>query len=386
VNPIYLDYNATTPTDPAVVEAMEPFLRGQFGNPSRGHEYGAPAREAIERARGQVAQLVGAQASEIVFTGSGSEASNLALKGLVLGALTGSASEEPHIVTSAIEHPATLETCRFLQRLGCDVTTVPVDRYGVVELEALEAALGRRMLVVSVMHANNEVGTLEPIRQIANLARERGALLHTDAAQSIGKIGVDVGSWAWICSRSPTMNSTPPRGLGPYTCATAWRRLEPLIHGGGQEHGKRSGTENVPYVVGLGAACEIARRSLPDATDRLAALSERLWCGLQTALGARVVLNGHPRHRLPNTLNASFVGAVGAELLAHVPEIAASTGSACHEGDVAPSPVLEAMGVPPELGRAAIRLSVGRFTTEPEVERAAELLARRAAMVTDARR
>jgi cysteine desulfurase len=234
------------------------------------------------------------------------------------------------------------------------------------------------------MHANNEVGTLEPIRQIANLARERGAL-HTDAAQSIGKIGVDVAELGVDLLTLAGHKLYAPKGIGALYVRNGVA-LEPLIHGGGQEHGKRSGTENVPYVVGLGAAYEIARRSLPDATDRLAALSERLWCGLQTALGARVVLNGHPRHRLPNTLNASFVGAVGAELLAHVPEIAASTGSACHEGDVAPSPVLEAMGVPPELGRAAIRLSVGRFTTEPEVERAAELLARRAAMVTDARR
>lgn len=384
MNPIYLDHNATTPLDPGVVEAMEPFLRRHFGNPSSAHGYGRLAREALEQARRQVALLLGAGSGEIVFTGSGSEATNLALKGLVFAAPATSPLEDLHVVTSAVEHPATLETCRFLQRLGCRVTTVGVDRHGVIDFDALRAALRRPTLLVSVMHANNEVGTLEPIRDVAELAHEHGALLHTDAAQSAGKIGVDIGALGADLLTLAGHKLYAPKGVGALYVRDGVR-LEPLVHGGGQERGHRAGTENVPYAVGLGAACEIAQRSLPEATHRLASLSERLWHGLQAALGEGVVLNGHPRQRLPNTLNVSFVGQVGAELLARVPEIAASTGSACHEGGSAPSSVLEAMGVPPAVARGAIRLSVGRSTTEAEVDRAADLLASRAGLATDAR-
>jgi cysteine desulfurase len=380
VEPIYLDYNATTPVDPAVVEAMEPFLRRQFGNPSSTHPYGHRAHEALENARGQVASLIGASRGEIVFTGSGTEANNLALKGLAVRALADSPTDPPHIVTSAIEHPAVAETCRFLERLGCRVTTIPVDRHGVVNLDALQAALMRPTLLVSVMHANNEVGTLEPIREIADLAHERGALVHTDAAQSVGKIGVEVGRLGVDLLTLAGHKLYAPKGIGALY-VRAGVELEPLVHGGGQEGGRRSGTENVPYAVGFGAACEIAERGLSDATHRLAALSERLWRALGSALGERVVLNGHPHERLPNTLNVSLLGQTGAELLHRIPEIAASKASACHEDDPGPSSVLDAMGLPPERSRGAIRLSVGRFTTVAEVDRAADLLASHAGAV-----
>jgi cysteine desulfurase len=296
---------------------------------------------------------------------------------MVFGALRDATIEDLHVVISAVEHPATLETCRFLQRLGCRVTTVRVDRHGVVDLDALRTALRRPTLVVSVMHANNEVGTLEPIREVAELAHEHGAVLHTDAAQSAGKLGIDVRALGADLLTLAGHKLYAPKGVGALYVREGVQ-LEPLVHGGGQEAGQRSGTENVPYAVGLGAACEIARQSLPEATHRLASLSERLWQGIHGPLGDGVVRNGHPRQRLPNTLNVSFVGQVGAELLARVPEVAASTGAACHEGESGPSSVLEAMGMPPGVWRGAVRLSIGRFTTEAEVDRAADLLASRA--------
>jgi cysteine desulfurase len=373
MKPIYLDYNATTPLDPAVVEAMEPFLRERFGNPSSAHAYGQIARDAVERARRQVAMLLGAGPGEIVFTSGGSEASNLALKGVVFAALARSPARDLHVITSAVEHPATLEPCAFLRRLGCRVTVVPVDGHGVVELDAVRRALREGARLVSIMHANNEVGTLQPIREIAALAHEHGALVHTDAAQSAGKIEVTVRDLGVDLLSIAGHKLYAPKGIGALYVRDGIA-LEPLIHGAGHEGGRRAGTENVPYIVALGAACEIADRSLPAAAERLRTLRDRLWRSLRKGLGDRVVLNGHPEQRLPNTVNANFIGCVGAELLEAIPEIAASTGSACHEGQISLSPVLAAMGVPPELGRGAVRLSVGRFTTEADIDRAAHLL------------
>jgi cysteine desulfurase len=373
MNPIYLDYNATTPLDPAVIEAMLPYLRQHFGNPSSTHLFGRTAHDAVEAARQQVAELLGAQSDEIVFTGGGSEASNQALKGAVFAkprGLFGRWAKGAHIITSAIEHPATLQPCEFLRRLGCRVDIVPVDRHGCVDPAAVGKALDRGSTLVSIMHANNEVGTLQPIRDIAALAHERGALVHTDAAQSVGKIPVNVNELGVDLLSVAGHKLYAPKGVG----ALYVRRgvpLEPLIHGAGHEGGRRAGTENVPYLVALGTACAVAREMRPRATERLRQLRDRLWDRLRASLGERVVLNGHPERRLPNTLNVNFVGHVGAELLQAVPEIAASTGSACHEGKISQSPVLCAMGVPPELGRGAVRLSVGRFTTEDEIDRAA---------------
>jgi cysteine desulfurase len=351
-----------------------------FGNPSSSHLFGKAAHEAVARARHQVATLLGAQPDEIVFTGGGSEASNLAIKGSVLTRprrLLGRWARGAHVIISAVEHPATAKPCEFLTRLGCRVTVVPVDRDGLVDPDDVRKALSRDTVLVSVMHANNEVGTMQPIKEIAESTRSRGVRLHTDAAQSVGKVPVDVRDLGVDMLTVAGHKLYAPKGIG----ALYVRRgveLEPLIHGAGHEAGRRAGTENVPYIVGLGAACESAGKSLPAATEWLHSLRDRLWDRLRAGLGERVVLNGHPERRLPNTLNVGFLGHIGAELLAKVPEVAASTGSACHEGKVTRSPVLCAMGVPLDPNQGAVRLSVGRFTTDDEVDRAAALLVRAA--------
>jgi cysteine desulfurase len=387
MTPIYLDYNATTPVDPAVLAAMMPYLGGtvdepfgKFGNPSSAHGPGKIAHNAVEQARRQVADLLGAGPEEIVFTGGGTEASNHAIKGAVFAKLRGFFgrwARGAHVILSAIEHPATAQPCEFLKRLGCTVTVVPVDGHGLVDPEAVRKALRRGATLVSIMHSNNEVGTLQPIREIAAIAREHGALMHTDAAQSVGKVLLNVNELGVDLLTVAGHKLYAPKGVGVLYVRRGVT-LEPLLHGAGHEGGRRAGTENVPYLVGLGAACAIARAGLPASAERLRTLRDRLWERLRAALGERVVLNGHPERRLPNTLNASFVGHGGAELLERVPEIAASTGSACHEGKVMQSPVLCAMGVPPQIGRGALRLTVGRFTTEAEVDRAAEVLIQRA--------
>ena len=385
MKPIYLDYNATTPLDPAVVEAMLPYLQTHFGNPSSTHAYGKRTHDAVEEARGHVAGLLGAHPDEVVFTGGGTEASNHALKGVVFAKLQGffgrlfGRKSGAHIVTSAVEHPATLQPCVFLERLGCRVTILPVDRHGLVDPDDVRRTLARGATLVSIMHSNNEVGTLQPIKEIAGLCRERGVLMHTDAAQSLGKVAVDVADLGVDLLSLAGHKLYAPKGIGVLYVRRGVR-LESLLHGAGHEGGRRAGTENVPYVVGLGEACRVARGSLPAATARLRGLRDRLWQRLRDALGERVVLNGHPERRLPNTLNVNFVGHVGADFLASCPEVAASTGSACHEGQVTQSAVLCAMKVPPEVGRGAVRLTVGRFTTEEEIDRAA------AALVTTAAR
>ena len=374
--PIYLDNNATTPIDPAVVEAMLPYLRLHHGNPSSTHEYGKIAHDAVEVARQQCADLLGARPEEVVFTSGGSEASNLAIKGAVFAKLRGVFgrwAKDAHVIISAIEHPATVQPCDFLKRLGCRVTVVGVDRHGLVDPEAVAKAIDRRTTLVSIMHSNNEVGTLQPIREIAANAKSRGVLMHTDAAQSMGKVRVDVNELGVDLLTVAGHKLYAPKGVGLLYVRNGVT-LEPLIHGASHESGRRAGTENVPYLVALGRACEIARQSLPQATHKLQSLRDRLWDRLHSALGDSVLLNGHEERRLPNTLNVSFVGCVGAELLQRTPALAASTGSACHEGKISQSPVLCAMGVPPELGRGALRLTVGRFTTEDEIDQAAEAL------------
>jgi cysteine desulfurase len=382
MRPIYLDYNATTPIDPAVLDAMLPYLQTHFGNPSSTHEYGMRARDAIDRARGQAAELLGAQANEIVFTSGGTEASNHAIKGVVFARMQGFFARwrgAPHIITSAIEHPATLEPCAFLRKLGCKVTLLGVDRHGLVDPAAVERAITRNTALVSIMHANNEVGTLQPIRDIARIAKTHNVLMHTDAAQSVGKVAVNVNVLGVDLLSIAGHKLYAPKGAGILYIRHGVK-LESFMHGAGHEAGRRAGTESVPYIVALGQACELARQSLPLATERLRHLRDRLWDRLRTALEGRLVLNGHPDLRLPNTLNVNFAGHIGAEFLQKVPEIAASTGSACHEGLVSQSPVLCAMGVPPEIGKGAVRLSVGRFTTEEEIDRAAVAIIRVAEM------
>lgn len=380
MNPIYLDYNATTPIDPAVLDAMSPYLQTHFGNSSSTHVYGKTAHDAIDRARAQVAALLGAKPGEILFTSGGTEASNHAIKGVVFARMQGFLARffsAPHIISSAIEHPATLQPCEFLRKLGCKITLLPVDGFGMVDPDAVRKAITRQTALISIMHANNEVGTLQPIRDIARIARERGVLMHTDAAQSLGKVAVDVNELGVDLLSIAGHKLYAPKGVGVLFVRDGVK-LEPFMHGAGHEGGRRAGTENTPYVVALGKACEIARESLPGAPAKLARMRDRLQARLQAALGEKVVLNGHPELRLPNTLNVNFIGHVGAEFLQKVPEIAASTGSACHEGSISQSPVLCAMRVPPEIGKGAVRLSVGRFTTDDEIDRAADALIRAA--------
>jgi cysteine desulfurase len=370
--PIYLDYNATTPVDHAVRYEMLPHLGEAFGNPSSGHRHGKEARRAVDKARRQVADLIGANPSEIIFTSGGTEASNHAIKGAVLA----KHPEPGHVIITAIEHPATVEPCVFLQRyFGCEVTVLPVDPRGLVDPDAVRRAITPRTRLVSVMHSNNEVGTLEPIREIAAVARERGVPTHTDAAQSLGKVEVNVDDLGVDLLTIAGHKLYAPKGVGALYVRRG-TRLVRFMDGAGQEEGRRAGTENVPYIVGLGKAAELAERSLPDATAKLRSLRGRLELRLLDAFGDRVIVNGHPEKRLPNTGNVSFLGRVGSEVLDAVPGIAASTGSACHAGTVTESPVLAAMGVGSDIARGAVRLSVGRYSTEEEVDRAVDILTR----------
>ena len=360
VKPIYLDYNASTPIDPAVAAVMRPLLESAYGNPSSGHWAGAPAKAALDRARAQVAALLGCTAEELVFTSGGSEANNLALKGLFFR----KRDRPAHLITSRIEHPAVLMPCRFLERLGAAVTYVPVDGTGRVDPDEIRKAITGDTVLISVMHANNEVGTIQPIAEIAKIAHAHGIPLHTDAAQSAGKIPTNVDALGVDLLSIAGHKLYGPKGIG----ALYIRRglsLESLIHGAGHELGRRAGTESALLAAGLGAACEIAQPGLGMPETRR--LRDLLWEHLRVELGERVSLNGHVHERLPNTLNVSFAGQVGAELLARMPEVAASTGSACHAGRVELSPVLEAMGISPEIGMGAIRFSLGRATTEEEI-------------------
>ena len=350
---IYLDYNASTPIDPAVAAAMRPFLEDHFGNPSSGHWASAKAKAALETARGQVAVMLGCHSDEIVFTSGGSEANNLALKGIFFALR----DKGNHIVTTRIEHPAIIEPCRFLERLGARVTYLPVDGTGRIDPEDLRRALTPGTILVSVMHANNEVGTIEPIEDCARIAHEHGALFHTDAAQSAGKIPINVDQLEVDLLSIAGHKVYAPKGVGALFVRRGVR-LEPLIHGAGHEGGRRAGTESALLAVGLGKACELARDLA--AMDQVCALRDHFWQGLQRKLGDRVVLNGHPTHRLPNTLNVSFVGRNGADILARLDGVAATTGSACHSGRVTLSPILAAMGISPEVGMGAVRFSLGR--------------------------
>ncbi|MFF3247341.1 cysteine desulfurase family protein [Streptomyces sp. NPDC002870] len=370
--PLYFDYNATTPVDPRVAEAMDPYLSAWFGNPSSGHAYGAEPQRALARARTQVAALIGAEAEEIVFTGSGSEADNLAIRGAVLAAKT----DHAHVITQVTEHPAVLETCHALERLhGTEVTYLPVDGDGLVDPAALTAALTEHTVLVSVMAANNETGALQPIAELARITHAHGALLHCDAAQATGIIPLDIRDLGVDLLTIVGHKMYAPKGIAALYVRQRVT-LEPLVYGGGQEGGLRAGTENVALAVALGAAAQLAVEELANGGHhRIGNLRDRLQSLLTGALSGRVLLNGPAEPRLPNTLNISIDGRHGHELLAAVPEIAASTGSACHSGDHTPSPVLRAMGLHDARSLAALRLSLGRWTTPDEVDRAADLLA-----------
>lgn len=365
---IYLDYNATTPLDPRVAQAMRDSLEDSYGNPSSTHWAGRKARQVVEESRAKVAALLGCAADEIVFTSGGSEANNLALK----GAFFANRSRPAHIITSAIEHPSVLEPCSFLQRLGARITHIPVDGTGRVNPGELQRAMTRDTILISLMHANNEVGTIQPIEACARIAREHGVPFHTDAAQSVGKVPFRVNELGVDLLSIAGHKLYAPKGVG----ALYVRRgvlLESLIHGAGHEGGRRAGTESTLLAVGLGAACTLAQDL--SWTKRVGELRDRLWSLLRQRLGDRVVLNGHPEYRLPNTLNVSFVGHRGADLLSALDDIAASAGSACHSDRVELSPVLRAMRVPENIGAGAVRFSLGRATTLEEIDETAERLA-----------
>ncbi|ALG09368.1 cysteine desulfurase family protein [Kibdelosporangium phytohabitans] len=368
---IYLDYNATTPVDPAVTDAMLPLLTSAFGNPSSDHHYGTQPRAALTRARAQVAALAGASAEEIVFTGSGSEADNLALRGVVLA----SGVDRPHVITQRTEHPAVLHACEALRRWhNADVTLLPVDSEGLVEPADLAAALTERTVLVSIMLANNETGALQPIGELSRVTRERGVLFHCDAAQAVGKIPVDVTELGIDLLTVVGHKMYAPKGIAALY-VRAGVRLEPLVYGGGQERGSRAGTEPVAMAVGLGAAADLAATDLASGGHhRIRQLRDRLHASLAEGLPGRVTLNGPLDARLPNTLNISIDGILGHDLLAAQSGIAASTGSACHSGAHEPSPVLTAMGLGTSRSLAALRLSLGRWSSEEDVDRAAELI------------
>lgn len=364
---IYLDFNASTPLAPEVIEAMRPYLSEHFGNPSSEHWAGRPAREAVEQARAEVAALLGAKPNEIIFTSGGSEANNHALKGIYFRAK----KRSPHIITSAVEHPAILAPCQFLQRLGAKVTHVPVDRTGRVDPDYVRRAITAGTILISIMHANNEVGTIEPMAEISRLAREREIPFHTDAAQSAGKIPADVDALGVDLLSVAGHKLYAPKGVGALYIREGLA-LEPLVHGAAHESARRAGTESVLLDVALGAACRLAR--IDPCGERLRRLRDCLWRKLQDAFGEDVVLNGHPAERLPNTLNVSFPGHVGQEILSRMKNVAASTGSACHAGSHTMSPVLAAMGIEARVGLGAIRFSVGRTTQEAELHEVVELM------------
>lgn len=368
-DPIYLDHNATTPVAPEVFDAMLPWLREQHGNPSSSHVFGQRAAKAVAAARAQVASLIGAQPAEIVFTGCATEANNLALCGVAQAA----PPHRRHMVISAVEHPAVTAPALYLRSQGWDVSVLPVDAFGRVSVDDVERALRPETALVSVMHANNEVGTLQPVAEIAALTRPRGILLHTDAAQSAGKLRVDVGELVVDLLTLAGHKFSAPKGIGALH-VRAGTPIRAIVHGADQEHGLRPGTENVALIVALGAAGALASALLPDLTTQLQALRDRLHLQLEAGVPG-LQLSGHPQQRLPNTLHVSFPRVSGRTLLADAADaVAASVGSACHAEHDAVSGVLAAMEFDAARARGAVRLSVGRTTRADDVDHAAAAL------------
>lgn len=366
--PIYLDYNATTPVHPEVLEAMLPYFSNAFGNPSSNHPYGAAAKRAVELARTQVAALLGCKSFEIIFTSGGSESNNLAIKGVAHQYR----NKGNHIITTAIEHPAVAEVCRFLETEGFEVTWLPVDRYGMVSLEELQRSIRSDTILISIMHANNEVGTIQPVKEIAQVAREHHILFHTDAAQSAGKISIETLGVDLLSIAGHKLYA--PKGVGALYIRDGVR-LEKLIHGADHEHNLRAGTENVALIVGLGKACELARRDLKEYALHAHQMREMLQKNILQRI-PEAVINGHPEQRLPNTLSVSFPGIDANLILSEISgEVAASAGAACHSGGTDISATLTAMQVPFNIARGTIRFSTGRDTTAQEITSVVDILA-----------
>lgn len=368
---IYLDYNATTPIDKKVAEAMEEYIYGNFGNPSSSHELGSKTKGAVEEARKKVASLLNASPEEIIFTSGGSESNNMVLKGVAYTYQ----NRGKHIITSEIEHPAVISPCKFLEENGYEVTYLSVDQDRVVDIEQLKAALTDETILISIMHANNETGTIQPLAEIAEIVSENNILLHTDAAQSVGKIETDVKKLGVDFLSVAGHKVYAPKGIGALYIR-AGIEIEPLIHGAGHEMGKRAGTENVIFDVALGKACELAEDLFQgkkadfehNTPGEIKELRDYFQKQLQKNFKDRVILNGHPTKRLPNTLNISFLDYSGQEILDHLDNVALSTGSACHSDLVEISSVLKAMSVTMETGRGAVRFSLGKYTTRDEIE------------------
>ena len=363
--PIYLDYNATTPHDPEVIAVMKPYLEKHFGNPSSSHWYGKKTKEAVQTARSQVASLIGCKPEEIIFTSGGTESNNHAIAGTA-AALSAKGN---HIITTQIEHPAVIEVCKFLERQGIEVTYLPVDEYGLVDAADVERAISSRTILITVMHANNEVGTIQPIEEISKIAGRKGIVLHTDAAQSAGKIYVDVNALGVDLLSIAGHKLYAPKGIGVLYVRRGVE-LGKFMHGAGQESGKRAGTENVLEIVGLGKACEIAARDLNKNMQHFRETRDQLYDGLKKKV-KEIRLNGHPALRLPNTLSVCVRGIEAQDLLSAIQDrVAASAGAACHSGECRLSSVLTAMRVPEEWGRGTLRLSTGKMTTRAKIKEA----------------
>jgi len=381
VKPIYLDYNGTTPHDPEVIAAMRPYLEEEFGNPSSGHRYAVKPRQALNTARRQVAGLLRCAPEEVVFTSGGTEANNWAIAG------TAHALRDRgrHIITSRFEHPAVLNVCAFLEKDGYEVTYLPVGEFGLVDVADVQAALRPDTILITIMHANNEVGTIQPIAEMAALAKPRGIRVHTDAAQSLGKITVDVNALGVDLLSMAGHKLYAPKGVGALFIRKGVA-LETFMHGAGQEMGRRAGTENILEIVGLGKACDIAARDLERHHRHMQEMRDRLHAAI--AAGIRDVrLNGHPEKRLPNTLSLSFRDLEANRILDAIGlEVAASAGAACHADSVEISHVLKAMGVPVEWAKGTLRLTTGRMTTASEIDRAATVIIEAAGKIRKGRK
>jgi len=368
MNPIYLDYNATTPIDEKVAKAMMPFITDHFGNPSSTHEFGLVANEAVAKARSQVASLINCKPSEIIFTSGGTESNNYALKGIAFK----NKAKGNHIITSQIEHPAILEVCKFLEQNGFEVTYLPVDKYGMVSPGDLTNAITDKTILISVMHANNEMGTIQPISKIGAIAANNNIPFHCDAAQSIGKIPVDVKLMKVSLLSIAGHKLYAPKGIGVLYIKDGIE-LEKLMHGADHEMNYRAGTENVILMAGLGKACEIANRYLWTNSAHLKQMRDRLQELIMNNV-EDVILNGHPKLCLPNTLSLSFKNIEATTLLGQIHEVAASAGAACHTDSIEISSVLKAMKVPEIFAMGTIRFSTGKYTNTEEIERAAEII------------
>ena len=367
--PIYLDYNATTPHDPEVIDTMRLFLEEEFGNPSSSHWYGIKPKKAVMEARSRVASLLKCRAEEIIFTGGGTEANNQAIKGIA----EAHKDKGNHIITSQIEHPAVLKVCVYLEANGFEITYLPVDDQGIVRVSDVSQAIKSNTTLITIMHANNEVGTIQPIKQISELARKYGILFHTDAAQSIGKVPVAVNSLGVDLLSVAGHKLYAPKGVGALYVRNGLK-LTRFMHGAGQESGMRAGTENVLEIVGLGKACEIAKRDLHKNIDHMKNTCKRFFEGI-TKECDNVRLNGHPQKRLPNTLSLSFLDLEANQILDAIGlEVAASAGAACHADTVEVSHVLKAMGVPLDWAKGTLRLTTGRMTTEADIDKAVSVI------------